>query len=63
MAVWSDEVTDDGLLARTIFDDPIGLFRDDSGRAVALRDRCAHRFVSLSMGDALAKVSRAAITV
>jgi vanillate O-demethylase monooxygenase subunit len=49
VAAWSDEVSD-GLLGRTILDEPVVLFRDQAGRAVALRDRCPHRFVPLSMG-------------
>src|SRR4051812_30260517 len=37
-------------LARTLFDTPLVLFRDDAGRAATLIDRCAHRNVPLSAG-------------
>lgn len=37
-------------IARMIFDLPLVLFRDGSGRAAALLDRCAHRNVPLSLG-------------
>jgi phenylpropionate dioxygenase-like ring-hydroxylating dioxygenase large terminal subunit len=40
----------DAPLARTIFDLPVVLFRDASGRAAALLDRCAHRNAPLSLG-------------
>lgn len=49
VAAWGDEV-DNGLLARTILSEPVVMFRDEAGRAVALEDRCPHRFVPLSMG-------------
>ena len=37
-------------LARTVAGTPLVLFRDGSGRAAALLDRCPHRNVPLSMG-------------
>jgi vanillate O-demethylase monooxygenase subunit len=37
-------------LARTILGTPLVLFRTESGTAVALDDRCPHRFVPLSLG-------------
>lgn len=37
-------------LGRTIFGLPIALFRDERGRAVAVRDRCLHRAAALSEG-------------
>ncbi len=37
-------------LARSIFDQPIVLFRDSVGKAHALVDRCPHRNVPLSLG-------------
>lgn len=40
----------DAPLSRTIFDLPVVLFRDASGRAAALLDRCAHRNAPLSLG-------------
>ena len=38
------------VIARTVLDEPIAVFRDDGGRAVALRDRCLHRNAPLSAG-------------
>lgn len=37
-------------LARTIMDLPLVIFRTESGRLVALDDRCPHRFAPLSLG-------------
>jgi vanillate monooxygenase len=37
-------------LPRTILGKPVVLFRTASGRAVALEDRCPHRFAPLSLG-------------
>lgn len=37
-------------LARTILEKPIVLFRTESGKVVALDDRCPHRFAPLSLG-------------
>src|SRR6202007_1211164 len=41
---------DQGLVARTICNEPVVLYRAASGQPVALHDRCPHRFVPLSMG-------------
>jgi vanillate O-demethylase monooxygenase subunit len=49
MAGWADEI-DDGPLARRLLDQPIVLFRTESGHATALIDRCPHRFAPLSRG-------------
>jgi phenylpropionate dioxygenase-like ring-hydroxylating dioxygenase large terminal subunit len=48
-ASWSNELGR-RLTARTILNEPVVLFRTESGQAVALADRCAHRFVPLSRG-------------
>ena len=45
----SDELRDTPL-ARAIFDLPVVLFREASGRCAALLDRCAHRNAPLSLG-------------
>jgi phenylpropionate dioxygenase-like ring-hydroxylating dioxygenase large terminal subunit len=42
-----------GPLARTLLGMPVVLFRDGSGKAGALLDRCAHRNVPLSLGRAV----------
>lgn len=49
MAAWSSEVGQ-GPLARRFLDIPVVLFRRDDGSAVALHDRCPHRFAPLHMG-------------
>jgi nitrite reductase/ring-hydroxylating ferredoxin subunit len=41
---------DAGLLARTILDEPIVMYRTTDGQVVALEDRCSHRNVPLSLG-------------
>lgn len=41
--------------ATRIFDQPIALYRDASGRAMALEDRCCHRGVELSKGRVTAE--------
>jgi phenylpropionate dioxygenase-like ring-hydroxylating dioxygenase large terminal subunit len=50
VAAWSDDLTDGKLLPRTIMQEPVVLYRKADGNAVALQDRCAHRFAPLSMG-------------
>jgi phenylpropionate dioxygenase-like ring-hydroxylating dioxygenase large terminal subunit len=37
-------------LKRIIYDTPLALFRDQTGRAAAVLDRCAHRGAQLSLG-------------
>ncbi len=49
VACRSDDLAD-GPITRTIFDLPIALFRDASGEAAAVLDRCAHRNAPLSGG-------------
>jgi phenylpropionate dioxygenase-like ring-hydroxylating dioxygenase large terminal subunit len=39
-----------GILARTILDEPIVMYRTDAGEVIALEDRCSHRNVPLSLG-------------
>jgi hypothetical protein len=43
VAAWAHELIDGRLLARTILEQPVLLYKGDSGRAVALDDRCCHR--------------------
>jgi len=50
VAAWSHEVTGDGLLARTIANEPLVLYRTGAGSVVAMEDRCCHRLAPLSMG-------------
>ena len=49
VAAWSHEVGDLPF-ARRLLDVPVALWRDDTGRACALEDRCCHRGLPLSMG-------------
>src|SRR5215472_3044062 len=50
VAAWSDGLLDGQLVARTIMEQPIVLYRKADGSVAALEDRCAHRFAPLSMG-------------
>jgi vanillate O-demethylase monooxygenase subunit len=49
IAAWADEFGGQPL-ARRICNEPIVLFRDGTGRAAALADRCCHRAAPLHMG-------------
>jgi vanillate O-demethylase monooxygenase subunit len=51
VAAWSCELKPGELLARTLLDQPVVLYRDAAGRPRALLDRCPHRFAPLSMGQ------------
>ena len=50
VAAWDHELIDGKKLARTILERPVVLYRGESGRVVALDDRCCHRGAPLSMG-------------
>lgn len=50
VAAWDHEIIDGKKLARTLLEKPIVLFQGDSGKLVALDDRCCHRAAPLSMG-------------
>lgn len=54
VAAWPEEVTQKPL-ARTLLGDPVVLYRQDDGTAVALEDRCPHRNLPLSMGEVCGK--------
>jgi len=49
-AAWNHEVPAEKLLARQFLDEPVVLFRDETGKPRALFDRCPHRFAPLSLG-------------
>lgn len=49
VVAWSRELGT-APLARMVAGQPVVVFRDVEGRAVALEDRCPHRFLPLSMG-------------
>src|SRR2546425_10236480 len=50
VAAWDEELIDGKLLARTLLDKPVVLYRGDSARVVALDNRCCHRGAKLSNG-------------
>jgi len=50
MAAWPSELVQGKLLGRTIANQPILMFRKRDGTAVALGDRCPHRFAPLHLG-------------
>src|SRR5712672_2849927 len=50
IAAWADEIGGEQPLARRICNEPIVLFRDGTGRAATLADRCCHRAAPLHMG-------------
>src|SRR5215213_5090985 len=50
VAAWDHELIDGRLLARTILEKPVLLYKGDSGRVVALDNRCCHRGAKLSNG-------------
>lgn len=49
-AAWSNELTEQRMLVRTLLDTPILLLRNDDDEVSAILDRCPHRFVPLSRG-------------
>ena len=50
MIGWDSELTPGSLLARTLAERPIVVFRNPDNDLVALEDTCPHRFAPLSMG-------------
>ncbi len=50
IAAWAEEL-DDGLVGRTIMNEPLVIFRDADGKASALEDRCCHRGAPLTSGQ------------
>ena len=50
MVAWAEEVPPSGLLARTICEQPLVIYRSDQDQLACLLDRCPHRFAPLSMG-------------
>jgi len=54
IAAWAEEL-DDGLLARTIMNQPMVIYRDADGKAGALEDRCCHRGAPLTHGEVVAQ--------
>lgn len=50
VAAWDHELIDGKLLARTLLAQPVLLYKGDSGKVVALDNRCCHRGALLSKG-------------
>lgn len=50
MAAWANEVESGALFERTIVNESIVFYRLEDGTAVALNNRCPHRFAPLHMG-------------
>ena len=50
VAAWDHELIDGKLLARTILEKPVLIYKGESGRVVALDNRCCHRGAKLSNG-------------
>jgi phenylpropionate dioxygenase-like ring-hydroxylating dioxygenase large terminal subunit len=50
VAAQSDELGERPL-GRSVLDEPIVLYRDSTGNAIALEDRCVHRQAPLSLGE------------
>jgi phenylpropionate dioxygenase-like ring-hydroxylating dioxygenase large terminal subunit len=59
VAGWSHHFLEDGLVARTILDEPIVLYRKRDGGMVALEDRCLRR---CRAAEKRATISAACIT-
>jgi vanillate O-demethylase monooxygenase subunit len=51
VAALSTEVVEGKVLARTLLNQPVVLYRDSRGEPVALEDRCVHRQAPLSLGE------------
>ena len=50
VAAWDHELIDGKLLRRVLLEDPVLLYRGDSGKVTAMNDRCPHRGALLSKG-------------
>jgi phenylpropionate dioxygenase-like ring-hydroxylating dioxygenase large terminal subunit len=50
VAAWADELGEQQMLPRQLLNQPVVMYRRRDGAAVALADRCAHRFAPLHMG-------------
>jgi vanillate O-demethylase monooxygenase subunit len=47
---WTHELDGGAVLARSALNEPLAIYRAENGEAVALEDRCPHRFAPLSRG-------------
>lgn len=53
VAAWSDELNAGKSLPRRLLDEPVVLWRESTGQAHAVLDRCPHRFAPLSSGQVM----------
>lgn len=49
-AGWSSELADERLVARTLLNEPVLMYRRQDGTPVAIGNRCPHRFAPLHLG-------------
>lgn len=50
VAAWTQELGAGQVVARSIINEPLALYRTQDGTPVVFEDRCCHRFAPLSMG-------------
>jgi vanillate O-demethylase monooxygenase subunit len=50
VAAWTHELAAGQVLARSIINEPLAIWRTSAGTPVVFEDRCCHRFAPLSMG-------------
>ena len=50
VACWSDDVKKGEMFHRKLLDELVVFYRKEDGTAVALQDRCPHRFIPLHLG-------------
>jgi len=50
VACWDYTLAETGMFATTIANEPIVIYRGETGRLIALEDRCCHRAAPLSLG-------------
>lgn len=60
VACWSTDITEKGLFNRQILGEQVVIYRNQSGKVVALEDRCPHRFVPLHLGTVVGDVLQCA---
>jgi phenylpropionate dioxygenase-like ring-hydroxylating dioxygenase large terminal subunit len=47
---WASQVSRDEMMGRTLLNEPVLLYRKENGEAVAIGNRCPHRFAPLHLG-------------
>jgi phenylpropionate dioxygenase-like ring-hydroxylating dioxygenase large terminal subunit len=53
VALWANELPTGKLVAQTILNEPVLLYRKEDGKPAAIFGRCSHRFAPLAMGKLL----------